>query len=131
MKTLKVHYSAIEVSNHNGRLFFDHVVEATLPGCRKSVKLSLSPFFMSVTVRPLEGYNGVASVHPEDWRNLVEESPVLSSHLFPCTITAQIAAIAKAEALVICDCPAVRSEKDVHPNYKTSQTWDLLVRRAL
>jgi hypothetical protein len=131
MKTLKVHYSAIEVTNHSGELFFNHVVEATLPGCRKSVKLSLCPFFMSVTVRPLEGYNGCASIHPEDWRNLVEESPVLSSRLFPCEITPAIAAQAKAEALIICDCPAVRSGKDVHPNYKTSQTWDLLVRRAL
>jgi hypothetical protein len=71
------------------------------------------------------------SIHPDEWRRLIEESPVVSSPFFPVTITPEVESWARAEALKICDCPAVRSGKDVHPQYKVEQRWGSYVRRAL
>lgn len=105
-------------------------VTGILPGCRKNVKISTMPAFMAIVCRPLFGYNGSASIHPEDWRKLIEEAPVVSSRVMPFVVTPEIEAAARAEVLSVCDCPAVRDNKDVDPDYARRQTWDKYVRRA-
>lgn len=125
--TVKVLESKIEVSANprcEDGIFVNHEVTAILPGCRKAQKLSISPNANSITVRPLFGYNGEASIAPSAWQMLVESSPVVSSPLFPIAITPEIIAKAKQEAASICTCPAVTDLSEVSPRYLDAQTWD-------
>ena len=105
-------------------------VTGILPGCRKNVKISASPGYMAIHCRPLFGYSGSAAIHPDQWRQLIEEAPIVSCRVLPYTITPEVEAWARAEMLRGVDCPAVLDGKDVHPNVKANRSWTHLVRRA-
>lgn len=126
--TLKITKSEIRVSANpkiDGGYYFDHHVEGILPGCRKSVVLSISPTYARIWVKPLEGYSGNAHIRPEDWAALVAKSPVKSAFYSPVEITPEIVAKAQADALSLTTCPAVTNNEHVHPNFKI--TFDALV----
>jgi len=119
-RTLTITKSEIEVSS-NSRIesgfYFNHKLYGTLPGCRKTVMLSFSPFAKRIIVRPLYGGNGDATIRPDDWRKIVENSPVVSCRISPVELTPEIRAMAVQDALSITTCPAVTCAKDVHPDF--------------
>jgi len=134
MKALQITKSVIEVSANShveGGMIASHRFYGIGSRCSKTSKLTEMVSYMSINVKPLHGYSNFVSIHPDEWRKLINESPVVSSPFLPVEITPAIEAWARAEALKICDCPAVRSGKDVHPQYKAEQRWGSYVRRAL
>ncbi len=133
MKALQITKSVIQVSANPhvaGGMIAAHRFYGIGSGCRKVGELTEMIGYMSIAVHPVEGHSQFVSIHPDEWRELINESPVESSSIFPVTITPEIESWARAEALKICDCPAVRSGKDVHPDYAKNQRWGSYVRRA-
>lgn len=118
---LQIRSAVIIASKHSDdEVYFETDISGILPGCRKNVKLSLSPYALQINFRPLFGHNGSASIDPQDWKLFVSNLPVVSSDLFPVQITPEIVAQGRAHAERLCDCPAVTSEKFRHPDYKPS-----------
>lgn len=133
MKKFQITSAQIEVSANPHvatGMIANFEVTGILPGCQKNVEITTTVVYMAIVCWPRFVYNGSASIHPEDWRKLINEAPVVSSKFLPVLITPAVEAWAREQALSVCDCPAVRSEKDVPPAYKASQTWDEIVRRA-
>lgn len=118
---LKIEKSEIVVSKHrDGSVYFHHKVYAVLPGCRKATQLSITPFALRLVARPLFGYNGTATIDPEQWSGVIRSAPVVSDSLFPVEITPEIVSQARDALLDITTCPAVTDTRDVSPSFKPS-----------
>ena len=125
MKEVQIKTSVIEITVNDkitGGYFVNHRVTAILPGCRKVVKLSITPATKGIELRPLFGYNGSALIHPEHWRNLLLSSRVKTGVFDSVKLTADVTTYARKQALAICDCPAVTSTQHCHADYMPMYT---------
>ncbi len=102
MKALQVTLSKIVVSANPYAVkgyVVKHAVRGVLPRCRKTTDLFISTSASgSVWVSNLWG-QGQAHIHPKDWIELVNSSPVVSDDLSPISITSEIEADARKSAL--------------------------------
>jgi hypothetical protein len=127
-KYLKITKSEIRVTPNQyiaGGYYFMHAVYGILPGCKKTVKLSESPYFAKIHVRPLFGGNGEASIHPAEWAELIRTSPVVTELPSLVELTPELVAKAKGDALSRTTCPAITDRTYVPPGY--TPTYDALV----
>lgn len=137
MKAFQVTSAIIEVSANplvKEGMIANFKVTGVLPGCRKSVQVTEFPSYQSINLRPLFGYNGSASIHPDDWRALIQDAPIVSAKYAPVSITSEVIKWALNDCYSRVDCPAVQDDKDVHPNFKVQQAecgWTPIVRRPM
>ena len=127
-KYLKITKSEIRVAPNqyiDGGYYFGHQVTGILPGCRKEVKLTVSPYFAKIHVRPLFGGNGEASIHPAEWAELIRMSPIVADPHPPVDLTPELVSKAKADALSRTTCPAITDRTYVHADY--TPIYDTLV----
>jgi hypothetical protein len=82
-----------------------HEVRAVgiLPNCHKARTLSFTPMSGYVWTKALFDHDGEARISPKVWRELVQRAPVESCTLFPVTITAELEALARADAMRTAD----------------------------
>jgi hypothetical protein len=80
-----------------------------------------------IWVQPLHSYSGIARIHPERWRSVVNSAVVCSDttsgFIIPAEqLTPEIIAQARKHAESICDCPTVQNKletKSFLSEYKT------------
>lgn len=107
-KTIQLLKAEISVSKHSeGKIFFNLKMVGTLVGGKKSHSLTYSPFTGRIAVSKLFGYANYSFVSPEVWAEFIKSIPVVSNDLFPCEVTPEIEAAARAKELSICTCGAV------------------------
>jgi hypothetical protein len=116
-KTFNVISNIIRVSQYNGRIVFDHKIEAIFPGCRKVQVCTTSPIAGAIHVLPLYSYSGVADIHPERWRSLVDSAVICSDTILGFSITEEIRKQARQYAKEICDCPTVTEKSSYQREY--------------
>lgn len=120
-KTLKITKYAIVVSANplmDSGIYVEVKITGILPGCRKDVRLSYSPYAKRIVFRPMHGSSGVACIEPETFRKLLRLAPVVCDPLFPMEVTSEVINLARLEAEDICSCPAVTDMTHVHPSFK-------------
>jgi hypothetical protein len=121
-KPLNIVENVIRVSLYKGKITFDHRIKAILPNCRKLQTCSFSPMTGYIWVKALYSYNGIARIHPERWRSVVNSAVVCSDTTpgfrIPAEqLTPEIIAQARKHAESIYDCSAIQNESEYKPDY--------------
>lgn len=102
-------------------------LKGTLPGCRKSVSLTVSPTAGAIWVKPMYGYSGRANVSTADWRRIIESAKSVEYKLeyARIPITEEMDKEARHENCERMIEAAERSLASAHPTFKP--TFDPVV----
>jgi len=110
------------LSIKKGDLNFDLKAKVIFNGCRKEQVLFWSLFSQQIYCKPLNSYNGEATIHPDDWKKWIVTLPVKSSpfSFWKCEITPEIVLKAREYFISMANAPAVKPD----PNSKYKPTYD-------